>query len=230
MDCLYKYVTNDERFKWILVQNGINSCFWKDGICVECCQQFIIYTNGLNQIIKDIQNAIRYNYHGKRQLFRLELQFTQIILKQNPMFIHCILLQTNIRFISSVFHTFFITYLKEIDLNDLIFNKKLYTLHTIALKGNMVQCIDFMNNCHGIEYSLTVLSNIVCGLLMRMKTSHFYSFLVNRNECFQSFAIIIKEFMEQYLELPHIKLLWKWKFGINRKFKLNRNLIQNVNI
>ena len=59
--------------------------------------------------------------------------------------------------------------------------------------------------CLGIEYSLCHLSSFVCGMLPFMKPYHI-RYLFRKIKAFKSLAFIINSFLEQYCNLPHIKL------------------------
>eukprot|EP01084_Bolivina_argentea_P262845 444666_1 len=112
LSCLYLYMVDDLKYKLILEDHGIISCAFKDGICNDCCLQFIIYTNGFYNVFNTIETKMNC---GKLKLFRSEFNNSRIILCQNPLFWKSILLKSNIKCLSQIFHLFFVEYLQNVN-------------------------------------------------------------------------------------------------------------------
>eukprot|EP01084_Bolivina_argentea_P261205 441318_1 len=87
----------------------------RTGICANCICNLIIKTNGLN----DIYN--RWNVSkADLKLYRKEFNNTNMIICHQPLFLKAILMKSNIKCLEKIFRLFFIDFLKNTNLNQLI--------------------------------------------------------------------------------------------------------------
>eukprot|EP01084_Bolivina_argentea_P314826 545334_1 len=215
--CLWNYITNDRIYKEILKAMNTTSCCWKEGICVKCCQQFIIKTNGLFDIFKHFEIMITNGPLFK--LFRLEYYNTCYVITQNHLFYKCILLKSNIVCLRKLFHLFFITYLKETDLDKLTNHCKIGTaIYAVVdpIKPAVPTDKNILN-IHGFEHSLCSLSNIILSALRQCKWYHIKALFVDKQNL-KSILFIIHTFLAKYCRLPHIAI---------NSGKIYRNKIQS---
>eukprot|EP01084_Bolivina_argentea_P049848 91678_1 len=175
----------------------------KSGICIQCIQKFIVRNNGLNDIFEIWQE----NICDYRQFeWRSEFNNTNIILLNQPIFLKCILLPSNMKCLKTIFDLFFVSFLQNINLNSLVSKDEAnqYLEDNPTLLGGLYMNSN-INTMHRIEHSLSSLSSTIKALIPFLKLYHIRHLFIE-NKAISSVAIIFDKFMQQYVKMPHIKL------------------------
>eukprot|EP01084_Bolivina_argentea_P302264 521713_1 len=177
-------------------------------LCNNCIHKFIIKTNGLNDIFLRWTDNIE---EPKQLRFRFEFNNTNIIITDQPLFLRTIL--KNNTYLSKIFKLFFITYLKEIDLNQYIIQNQTQITDPIRIwrvphsghKFDIAIHNNTINICHGLEHSLCSLSTIILILIPLLCTRNIKHLFIDDSEL-SCIAEIINDFLRNYCNLPHIQL------------------------
>eukprot|EP01084_Bolivina_argentea_P020746 38558_1 len=184
----------------------------KTGLCSYCICNLITQTNGLNNIHIQWQKKI-----NKLILYRKELMNTNLIMFLQPLFLKSILMKSNIKCLQHIFRLFFIVYLKNSNLKELIMHNShnvkdinqygiwnVPQINPQSANDTFIISDQNINICHGFEHSLASLSTTIIRLLPLLKLYHIKYLFIDHKEL-NDIAEIINNFLRQYCNLPHIK-------------------------
>ena len=112
--CLFKMSIDNPTWQDVVLSQGISKNSLRHGLCSQCAQKFIVFTNNLSfifdqfPIIKMVPLKHDKSLLADRRMFRAIFRCTRSVMELNPLFLRCTLLKSNALCLGQIFETFFI--------------------------------------------------------------------------------------------------------------------------